>query len=93
MTLREYEPFTGTRFLQSLVGVSQRRVRLTTFSFGDRDLLGFSIDICNGYRPERHQIDSGHQFGKERWQKFPVPTKEVKQNRRNTEIEHVFGGR
>ncbi len=34
----------------------------------------------DGKSPERNQIDSGHEFGKECGQKFPVPTEQVNQH-------------
>jgi type I restriction enzyme M protein len=33
----------------------------------------FRVDICDGKGPARNQINAGHEFGNERWQKFPVP--------------------
>jgi hypothetical protein len=68
-------------------------VLLTILLFGDRDLLGFPIDVCNGHRPERYEIDSRDELGEERWQKFPVPAKKVNQRGSHTEIEYVIGGR
>ena len=61
--------------------------------FCDRDPLRFSIDIYNRHRPERNQIDSGHEFAKERRQKFPVPAKKVNQHGSNTKIEQVINRR
>jgi len=66
---------------------------LATFFRRDRNPLGLAINIGNGHRPERNQIDSGYELGKKRWQKFPVPAKKVNQRGSHTEIEYVIGGR
>jgi hypothetical protein len=71
------------------VWVSQRRVLLTTFFCGDREQLRFPIDGCNRKRPERNQIDTGHELGQERWQKLPVPAEKVNQQGCDAEI-HDF---
>jgi hypothetical protein len=59
----------------------------------DGDLLRFPIDICNRNRPARDQVDSGHELGKERRQKFPVPAEEVNHHGANSKIEQVVGRR
>lgn len=69
------------------------RIGLVLPFFRDRDLLGFPIHIRNRHRPERHQVDSWHEFGKKRRQKLPVPSKKVHQQGCDTEIEHIICGR
>ena len=48
------------------------------------------IDICNSHCPERNQIDSRHELGNERWQKFPVPAKKINQHGSNTDIQYII---
>ena len=71
--------------------VFKRRVLLATFFFGDRDLPGFPINVCNRHRPERYQIDAGHKLGKKRREKFPMPTQKTNENGCDAEIEYVVG--
>lgn len=67
--------------------------RMIFGSGGFGDALGLAIDVGHGQRPERNQIDAGDEFGKERWQKFPVPAEQVNQDGSDAEIEQVIGGR
>jgi hypothetical protein len=76
-----------------MLRVSQCRVLLATFFCDDRNPLRFAIDICARHRPEGNQIDSGHELGKKRWQKFRVPAKELNQHGCDTEIEFLISGR
>ena len=75
-----------------MLWVSERRALLTTLFCDDHSLLPFAIDISNRKRPEGNQIDSGHEFGKECWQKFPVPAKQADQHGCDCKIEHVISG-
>src|SRR5260370_40229081 len=40
-----------------------------------------------------NQIDSGHEFGNEGWQKFSGPPEQANQHGCNREIKHVISGR
>src|SRR6266849_1540468 len=64
-----------------------------SFFCGDRDLFPFAINVNDSNRPEGNQIDSGHEFGKECWQKFPVPPEQVHQQGGDCKIKHVISGR
>jgi hypothetical protein len=68
-------------------------VLLTTFFCGESNLLGLPIDVRNRQCPEWHQIGSGYELGKKRWQKFPVPAQKVNQRGCHTEVEYVIRGR
>lgn len=58
----------------------------------DRDhaRLRFPVHVRNRERPERHQIDSGQELAQKRWQKFPMPSKQVSHSAANGEIERVI---
>src|SRR5580698_10620733 len=45
-------------------------------SFLNRQLFLLAIDIGYSKRPERNEIDSGHEFSEERRGKLPVPAEE-----------------
>jgi len=64
-----------------------------SFFCGDRDQLPFPINTDDRNRPEGNQIDSGHEFSSECWQKLPVPPEQVNQGGCNCKVEHVIGGR
>jgi len=72
--------------------LSRRRLIAACFH-SDHEAPGFAIDVGNGKRPAGHQIDPGHEFGKERGGKLPVPAKHPGQNGGDTEVEDVIGGR
>src|SRR5438445_3591883 len=70
----------------------ERRALLTSFFCGDRDLLPLAININDSNRPEGNQIDSGHEFGSECGEKFPVPAQQMNQYGCDCNIERVIGG-
>src|ERR1039457_2402886 len=88
-SLLEIASLRGLRALR----VPGRRIFRATAFDGDDVALRFAIDVCNRHRPERNQIDSGHELGKERWQEFPVPAEKVSQYATHGEIDNVIGGR
>ena len=67
------------------------RLILGGLRFGDA--FGFAVDVGDGERPERNEVDAGDEFGEEGWEKFPVPTEEVNHQGSDAEIENVIGGR
>jgi len=73
--------------------VSPRLVFITNSFYGGYDSFLSPIDICNSHCPERNQIDSRHELGNERWQKFPVPAKKINQHGSNTDIQYIISGR
>ena len=76
--------FKGT----DLVRLSASWLLMSIFSAG-HDPLRSPIHARNRHRPERNQIDPGHELGKKRWQKLPVPAKQTNQHDSNTKIEYV----
>ena len=63
-----------------------------TFFCGDH-IAWISDKHWDRHCPERNQIDSRHQFGKKRWQKFPVPAKKLNQHRCYSEVQKVISRR
>src|SRR6266571_1526148 len=88
--LADLHLISGSRII---VWLWQRRMLPTTSFCGDYDLLPLAINVNDRKRPEGNQIDSGHEFGKECWQKFPVPPEQVNQNGCEGNVEHVISGR
>jgi hypothetical protein len=71
----------------------KRSLLLRSFFPGNLDLLPFAIYVSDSQSPEGNQIGSGHEFGKECWQKFPVPAEQVNHYGGNREVEDVICGR
>ena len=71
----------------------KRSLLLRSFFPGNLDLLPFAIYISDSESPERNQIGSGYEFGKERRQKFPLPSEQVNHYGGNGEVEDVIRGR
>jgi hypothetical protein len=76
---------------EKFCGFGNGALRMSLFC-GDRDLFPFPINIEDGERPEGNQIDSGHEFGSECWQKFPVPTEQANQHGCDRNIERIISG-
>src|ERR1039458_6609462 len=57
------------------------------------DALGLAVDVGDGERPERNQVDTGDEFGEERGQEFPVPSQQVNHEGSDAEIEDAINGR
>src|ERR1035437_9018100 len=83
------QPALGRRTLL----FSLRGVLLPIGFNGHRYPLLLPVDICYRQCPEGNQIDSRTERGHKRWQKLPVPAKEVCKHASNTKIEYVVSGR
>ena len=70
--------------------VNEGRAILPAAFYRDRARLRFPVHVRNRERPERHQIDSGQELAQKRWQKFPMPSKQVSHSGANGEIEGVI---
>src|ERR1043166_841532 len=66
------------------------RTLLLLFLSGDRDRFPLAVNAGNGERPEWNQIDSGHEFGSECWQEFPMPAQQLNQHGGNYDIKHIL---
>jgi hypothetical protein len=73
--------------------VSPRRGFLRNSFHGKRNSLRFPIDAGNRNGPARNQIDSGHELGNERWQKFPVPAEKINQHGSDADTRTRLHGR
>ena len=71
----------------------QGRALLPCFLCGYRGLFPSTVNTSDRERPARNQINSGHQFGGECWEEFPVPAQQVNQHGSDQYIEHVVSGR
>ena len=54
---------------------------------------GFAIDVGDGERPERNQVDAGDELGGEGRQELPVPAEEKGEQAADAEVEDIVGRR
>jgi len=53
----------------------------------------FAVNVGDGERPERNEIDSRHELGEKRRRELPVPAEEKGEHAGDAEIEDIVSGR